>query len=107
MGYYKRQWFNDETKKYVDKIEQILPQAVVETTLNLIEEMDNEYDIIYRQKLIEIVYTSLTSPSFSYSCNATTTYNVFHEFCIYLEGWTWKIEAEDAEHDTLMLVPMK
>jgi len=94
-----RYWVNEESEKELMTIKHYLPMNVMEHTLNLIEQMDEgETDIAYRSRIIHLLYRLVTENDVHFCCSSSETYDIAHEFCLYLDGWLFEVEAnEDPE----------
>ena len=90
-----RAWMTQDIHEKIKEIAIVLPFDILEHALDLIEEMDIDDDE-YRSRLINCMWKAIKSnEGFSYHCSNTPNYDIFHEFCIYLDGWLWRLECDE------------
>lgn len=86
-----RAWMTQDIHEKIKEVAMILPMNILEHALDLIEEMDN---VRCYNRLVDCMWKAIKSnEDFMYHCSHTPKYDIFHEFCIYLDGWLWHIEC--------------
>lgn len=84
------EWVNTETRKEIEDIEKKIPHKVMQHALELINEIDTEFNIMYRRRLVNILWKMCYARINSH-CSTSPNYDACHEFCFYLEGWVWEV----------------
>lgn len=91
---------NDTAQNEINKIATLVPAIIIEHALNLIEKMDHEHDEEYRHKLIHFMWQAIEpNEKFGCHCSRTSKYDIFHEFCIYLDGWLWYLDFDESDEE--------
>lgn len=99
----KRHWMNEITESKIDYLASKLPYDILEHALNLIEIMDgsNPIDLTYRESLVDTMFNGLVEDKNWWTfCGSCEQYNIYHEFCLYLDGWTWNVVPDPDEDNT-------
>ena len=105
-----RDWFDSESDHiYKDVLPYFLSEDMINHTIYLIEKMDTENDKYYKNRILHMIGKFCENKECLFSgCSASETYDAYHEFVYYLEGWVWKIEsAPDVDYGTVKIIPLK
>ena len=101
-----RTWMTDSAKEEINDIAKYLPQNVIEHTVNLIEEMDGDtnIDYEYRCRIINVLFKAIHEDDFRFYCGSSNNYDACHEFCMYLDGWVWRISGNNPETGGIRMI---
>ena len=106
-----RDWFDSESEHiYKDVLPYFLSEDMINHTIYLIEKMDAENDNHYKNRILHMIggFCDENKSFLSSGCSASDTYDAYHEFIYYLEGWIWKTEkAPDVDCGTVKIIPLK
>ena len=104
-------WMTESTVSKLKEISDKIPEVILQRAIELIIILDEgERDYNYRNRLINIIYDSITKPQVCSTCQGGYGYDTVHEFSLLLDGWVWKVEVTDGtniETDSLHMKSIK